>query len=99
MSFELQLAQRRALVTGGTKGIGAAVVEALAAADAIVLATARSVPDRTSERVSYIAADNAASQRVAERLGASFDGTTDLRGKPVGVYRHPAPSTLSNRLS
>ena len=27
MSFDLQLTNRRALVTGGTKGVGAAVVE------------------------------------------------------------------------
>jgi len=27
MNFDLQLANRRALVTGGTKGVGAAVVE------------------------------------------------------------------------
>jgi RimJ/RimL family protein N-acetyltransferase len=47
--------------------------------------------------VSYIAADNAASQRVAGRLGAGFEGTTDLRGKSIGVYRHPAPVPLSNR--
>ena len=31
MSFDLQLQGRRALVTGGTKGIGAAVVEGLRA--------------------------------------------------------------------
>ena len=29
MSFDLQLAGRRALVTGGTKGVGAAVLGAL----------------------------------------------------------------------
>jgi hypothetical protein len=29
MSFDLQLTNRRALVTGGTKGVGAAVVEVL----------------------------------------------------------------------
>ncbi len=46
--------------------------------------------------VSYIAAENAASQRVAARLGATFECIGELRGKPVGVYRHPAPSSLSN---
>ena len=40
--------------------------------------------------VSYIAAENAASRRVAERLGASFERSIQLRGHPVGVYRHPA---------
>ena len=44
--------------------------------------------------VSYIAAENVASQRVAARLGATFEGTGDLRGHPVGVYRHPAPDVL-----
>ena len=44
MSFDLQLTNRRALVTGGTKGVGAAVVEALRNAGANVLATARSLP-------------------------------------------------------
>jgi hypothetical protein len=34
MSFDLQLTNRRALVTGGTKGVGAAVVEVLREAGA-----------------------------------------------------------------
>jgi NAD(P)-dependent dehydrogenase (short-subunit alcohol dehydrogenase family) len=35
---------QRALVTGGTKGIGAAIVKRLASAGAVVLTTARSLP-------------------------------------------------------
>jgi NAD(P)-dependent dehydrogenase (short-subunit alcohol dehydrogenase family) len=41
MSFDLKLADRRALVTGGTKGIGAAFVETLRDAGARVIAVAR----------------------------------------------------------
>ena len=44
MTFDLELSGRRALVTGGTKGVGAAVVAALRDAGARVAATARSVP-------------------------------------------------------
>ena len=57
MSFDLQLGDRRALVTGGTKGIGAAVVETLRGAGAQVVATARSAPARPAEGVRYFTAD------------------------------------------
>jgi NAD(P)-dependent dehydrogenase (short-subunit alcohol dehydrogenase family) len=76
MTFDLALSHRRALVTGGTKGIGAAVVAALSEAGAMVLATARSVPDGASGDVSYLAADLTTAsgcamvaRTVAERLG------------------------------
>jgi NAD(P)-dependent dehydrogenase (short-subunit alcohol dehydrogenase family) len=41
MSFDLGLDHRRALVTGGTKGIGAAVVDVLRDAGAEEIAAAR----------------------------------------------------------
>jgi NAD(P)-dependent dehydrogenase (short-subunit alcohol dehydrogenase family) len=44
MSFDLQLQDKRALVTGGTKGVGAAVVQALFDVGVWVMATARSAP-------------------------------------------------------
>ena len=44
MTFALQLDGKRALVTGGTKGIGAAVAKALTDAGAKVMIAARSVP-------------------------------------------------------
>lgn len=57
MNFDLGLEGRRALVTGGTKGTGAAVVDALLAAGARVAAAARSIPDTAPEGLHYIAAD------------------------------------------
>lgn len=72
MSFDLGLAGRRVLVTAGTKGVGAAAVEALREAGAHVIAAARTVP----EDPGHIAADlttaegcAAAAQTVLDRLG------------------------------
>ena len=62
MSFDLDLMDRRTLVTGGTKGVGAAVVEVLRDAGAKVIATARAVPADAIEGVHYIAADLATAE-------------------------------------
>jgi NAD(P)-dependent dehydrogenase (short-subunit alcohol dehydrogenase family) len=76
MSFDLELTGRRALVTGGTKGVGAAVVESLRNAGVTVIATARSVPEIVPEGVHYVAADlttadgcSAVANAVLDRLG------------------------------
>ena len=76
MTFDLELANRRALVTGGTKGVGAAVVEALQSAGAQVAATARHVPAHARDGVRFIAADlstaegaRAVADRVLQELG------------------------------
>ncbi|MFL9676630.1 MULTISPECIES: SDR family oxidoreductase [Pseudomonas] len=57
MSFDLGLKGLRALVTGGTKGIGAAVVTVLHEQGAQVISVARSAADSTLEGVHFIAAD------------------------------------------
>jgi NAD(P)-dependent dehydrogenase (short-subunit alcohol dehydrogenase family) len=57
MIFDLQLADRRALVTGGTKGVGAAVVRTLGDAGAQVVAAARSAPPQPTDGVRFLAAD------------------------------------------
>src|ERR1700731_2630006 len=57
MSLDLELTDRRALVTGGTKGVGAAVVAVLLDAGVKVVTTARSAPKALLEGVHFVAAD------------------------------------------
>jgi len=71
MTFDLELSGRRALVTGGTKGVGAAVVDVLLSAGVKVITTARSVPSKTVDGVRYVAADLSTPQgcaRVAQTV-------------------------------
>ncbi len=65
MSFDLQLQGLRALVTGGTRGVGAAVVQGLHAAGVQVMTTARSVPEPLIEGVVYVAADLSTAEGAA----------------------------------
>ncbi|MCA3612393.1 MAG: GNAT family N-acetyltransferase [Methylobacterium sp.] len=46
--------------------------------------------------ISLIDMQNFPSQRVAERLGARFEGTHLLRGSEAGIFRHPSPQDLQN---
>ncbi|MFG6415928.1 SDR family oxidoreductase [Roseateles sp. DC23W] len=57
MSFDLQLKGQRAVVTGGTKGLGAALVTSLHDAGVEVITTARSAPERPVAGVTYVKAD------------------------------------------
>lgn len=57
MSFDLKLSGKRALVTGGTKGVGAAVVTALLDAGVTVMASARTVPETERAGLHTVAAD------------------------------------------
>lgn len=73
--MDLQLNDKRVLVTAGTQGIGAAVVEAFTREGAAVLASARHRPDTLSED-RFVAADlttadgcAALATAVQERLG------------------------------
>jgi NAD(P)-dependent dehydrogenase (short-subunit alcohol dehydrogenase family) len=64
MSGYLELEGKRALVTGGTKGVGAAVVAALREAGARMLTTARKRTEDISE-VEFVAADVATAEGCA----------------------------------
>jgi NAD(P)-dependent dehydrogenase (short-subunit alcohol dehydrogenase family) len=65
MSGDLDLAGQRALVTGGTKGIGEAVVARLREASATVLVTARKRPDHLTPNDLFVAADVATAEGAA----------------------------------
>jgi len=76
VNFGLDLEGKRALVSGGTQGIGAAVVAMLLDCGARVLASARSVPPPSSEAALYAAADlstaegcETVARAVKEQLG------------------------------
>ena len=62
MSFDLRLNGMRAVVTGGTLGLGAAVVKTLAEAGARVATSARTAPAQPVEGVTYVAADLSTAQ-------------------------------------
>lgn len=91
MSFDLQLKGRRALVTGGTKGIGAAVVEALCDAGARVVAVARTVPDAGPEGVHYVAAELTGAKGCAIAARATLDmlGGIDIIVNTLGGSSAP----------
>ncbi|WP_028630121.1 SDR family oxidoreductase [Metapseudomonas resinovorans] len=65
MSFDLQLNGLRTVVTGGTMGLGAAVVQTLVEAGARVATSARDVSVRPVDGVTYIGADLTTAQGVA----------------------------------
>jgi NAD(P)-dependent dehydrogenase (short-subunit alcohol dehydrogenase family) len=76
MSDSRELTGWRALVTGGTKGIGAAVAARLREAGATVLTTARTRPDRVAAGELFVAADistaegcTSVANAVADQLG------------------------------
>jgi len=90
--FDLGLEGRRALVSGGTKGIGAAVAETLARAGAAVVAVARALPDRPVDRVHYLAADLMTAEgcsKAAEHVLSQLGGI-DVIVNSVGGSSAPA---------
>jgi NAD(P)-dependent dehydrogenase (short-subunit alcohol dehydrogenase family) len=86
----LELQGRRALVTGGTKGTGAATAARLRAAGATVITTARSLPEGHPDPDRFIAADlstPAGAAAVIDRLAG--DGAVDIVVHVVGGSSAP----------
>jgi NAD(P)-dependent dehydrogenase (short-subunit alcohol dehydrogenase family) len=92
MSFDLQLAGKRALVTGGSKGIGAATAAALVNAGARVVAAARSHPIQSVNGIRNLAVDlsTAEGAREAAKSALGHLGGVDILVNVVGGSNSPA---------
>jgi NAD(P)-dependent dehydrogenase (short-subunit alcohol dehydrogenase family) len=88
----LDIAGRRALVTGGTQGIGEAVVARLREAGARVLTTARRRPTELADGALFVVADLATAEgctRIAEAILDRLGGV-DILVHVVGGSSAPA---------
>lgn len=88
---------KRALVTGGTKGMGEAIVRALVERGATVVAPARHQPTDPVASVRYLEADLASAEgarRLVETVQAEF-GHLDLLVNNVGGSSAPGGGTLA----
>src|SRR5260370_11403892 len=92
MSFDLGLSSRRALVTAGTKGIGAAVVEVLRENGANVVTTARSIPHNSVAGVHYVAANITTAEGCTRVAQSALDqlGGIDIVVNVLGGSEAPA---------
>ena len=91
-----EFAGKRVLVTGGTKGIGAAVVKRLATGGARVLTTARSLPTGSSSD-HFIQADVSTRGGADRVIQATLDqlGGLDILINSVGGSTAPGGGALA----
>ena len=91
MADDLELAGQRALVTGGTKGIGEAVARRLREAGARMLVTARTPPDHLAPGDQFVAADLATAEGCASVANAVLEllGGVDIIVHVVGGSSAP----------
>jgi NAD(P)-dependent dehydrogenase (short-subunit alcohol dehydrogenase family) len=92
MRFDLGLSGRRALVTAGTKGVGAAVVEVLRENGANVVTTARSLPRSSPAGVHYVAANMTTAEGCTLAAHSALDhlGGIDIVVNVLGGSEAPA---------
>lgn len=87
---------KRILVTGGTKGIGEAIVKRLKSAGGIIITTARSIPDDTHGSELFIQADVSTAEGVAVIAKTVLErfGGVDILINTVGGSSVPVGGAL-----
>ncbi|MGB0218549.1 MAG: SDR family oxidoreductase [Sinimarinibacterium flocculans] len=92
MNFDLGLAGKRVLVTGGTRGAGAATVHALLDAGARIVVAARSLPAQAVGEVHYVAANLSTAEGAQAVADAAHEhlGGIDILINVVGGSSAPA---------
>jgi len=97
VTLDLDLTGRRALVTAGTRGVGAAVVAALADQGVQVMATARSLPPNPVDGVVHLACDLTtaeACERAADQALTRLGGI-DILVNVLGGSSAPGGGALA----
>jgi NAD(P)-dependent dehydrogenase (short-subunit alcohol dehydrogenase family) len=92
-----EFAGKRALVTGGTKGMGKAIVDRLCRAGATVITTARSVPGELVDAVHFVQADLGTAEgttKVENEVLERFGGV-DILVNNVGGSSAPGGGVLA----
>lgn len=88
LSFDInkELDGKRVLVTGGTKGIGRAIVDRLLNAGATIITTARSIPNDLPNSVAFIQADVSTPEGTEKIISETLDklGGLDILINNVG---------------
>lgn len=94
---QLELQGRRALVTGGSRGIGAAITRRLLAAGATVLTTARSATTDVPEGAEFVEADVRNPEAVTDLVRTAVErlGGVDILVNNAGAARVFADGSLS----